>query len=199
MDKMNAAAARSKAEMLDSNMTEEMLNTKVNEIIASRGKKGTDSKVLNRQLEVLAKISRFFGPHKEIPVLMHLISSTFDVNKLIDDYLDLLNWRSSYRYLARIVRILDENKKLVLALIPQEDTVDIDFDPSILKKKAVVVEEEEPAKKANKSNVISVSGSLETFITRLEADYTRSLQQINPHTQVWWSWDRGTHSYNEMK
>ena len=87
---MNAAAARGKAEMLDTNMTEEALSQKVNEIIASRGKKGTDIRALNRQLEVLSKIARMYGPSREIPVLMHLISSMFDANKLIDDYLDLL-------------------------------------------------------------------------------------------------------------
>ena len=180
IDKMNAAAQRSKAEMLDQNMTEEVLTAKVNEIVASRGKKGTNTKEMNRKLEVLAKISQVFGPFKEIPVLMHLISSSFDSNKLIDDYLDLQTWRSSYRYLARIVRILEENKHIVLSVLPNEDMMDSTDDVEGGKK----AEEDEAAKKAGKSNLLRVTGSLESFITRLDADYTRSLQQINPHTQV---------------
>ena len=129
---------------------------------------------------VLAKISQVFGPFKEIPVLMHLISSSFDSNKLIDDYLDLQTWRSSYRYLARIVRILEENKHIVLSVLPNEDMMDSTDDVEEGKK----AEEDEAAKKAGKSNLLRVTGSLESFITRLDADYTRSLQQINPHTQV---------------
>ena len=183
IDKMNAAALRNKSELIDQDMTEDMLTAKVNEIVASRGKKGTNIKDVNRQLEVLAKISRIFGPFKEIPVLMHLISSSFDSNKLIDDYLDLLSWRSSYRYLARIVKILDENRKIVLSVLPNEDMMDAVPEEGLgnSDKKA---EEDEAAKKAGKSNLLRVTGSLESFITRLDADYTRSLQQINPHTQV---------------
>lgn len=167
IDRMNAAAHRSKADKLDQNMTEEMLAAKVNEIVATRGKKGTNNKDVNRKLEVLAKISRLFGATKEIPVLMHLISSSFDSNKLIDDYLDLQTWRSSYRYLDRIVNVLEEEPDIVLSVLAGEDVMDDDD-----------AEEEE------NSNVLRVTGSLESFISRLDADYTRSLQQINPHTQV---------------
>ncbi len=180
IDKMNAAALRSKVEMLDQNMTEDMLTAKVNEVVAARGKKGTNSKDVNRKLEVLSKISRVFGPFKEIPILMHLISSSFDSNKLIDNYLDLQTWRSSYRYLARIVKILEEHKHIVLSVSPNEDVMDNDDDVDGTKK----AEEDESALRAGKANLLRVTGSLESFISRLDADYTRSLQQINPHTQV---------------
>jgi len=89
-DKLEAATHSSQASwVLDINMTEEVLDRKVNELFASRGRKGTDIRTVLRQLEVLAKISRVFGPAKEIPVLMHLVSAMFEINKLIDDYLDL--------------------------------------------------------------------------------------------------------------
>ena len=184
IDKMNAAAMRSKVELMDANMTEEVLEKKVNELVASRGKKGTDSKTVHRHLEVLSKIARVFGPKTEIPVLMHLISSMFDQNKLIDDYLDLLSWRSCYRYLHRIVRILEANKKLVLSVLPSEDVLDLmvgaNAEADIKKKQ----EEEETRSRTTPTNLLRVCGSLESYITRLEADYTKSLQQINPHTQV---------------
>ena len=94
-----------------------------------------------------------------------------DSNKLIDDYLDLLSWRSSYRYLARIVKILDENRKIVLSVLPNEDMMDaVPEKAGNSDKKA---EEDEAAK--NKSNLLRVTGSLESFINRLDADYTRSL------------------------
>jgi translation initiation factor 3 subunit C len=180
IDKLNAANLRAKAELLDANMTEDVLEKKVNELVMSRGKKGTDSKLVISQLEVLSKISRVFGPHREIPVLMHLISAMFDTNKLIDDYLDLLTWRSCYRYLTRIVRILNDRKKLVLSVLPNEDVIDLTLLPDAQKK----AEEEESQSKTKSGDLLKVTGSLESFITMLEADYTRALQQINPHTQV---------------
>lgn len=186
IDRLNAAAVRGKAELMDVNMTVEVLDKKVNELVSSRGKKGTDSKIVHRHLEVLAKIARVFGPEKEIPVLMHLISSMFDQNKLIDDYLDLLSWRSCYRYLYRIMRVLHENKKFVLSVLPNEDVMDLSLgaqaQTEAFSKKR---KDEEDGKLKNKStNLLKVTGSLESYITRLEEDYTRSLQQINPHTQV---------------
>lgn len=183
IDKLNAANLRAKAELLDANMTEDVLEKKVNELVMSRGKKGTDSKVVISQLEVLSKISRVFGPHREIPVLMHLISAMFDTNKLIDDYLDLLNWRSCYRYLTRIVRILNDRKKLVLSVLPNEDIIDL-TSGSLVPDAQKKAEEEESLSKAKSGDLLKVTGSLESFITMLEADYTRALQQINPHTQV---------------
>jgi Eukaryotic translation initiation factor 3 subunit 8 N-terminus len=39
----------------------------------------------------------------------------------------------------------------------------------------------------DKTGPIKIVGSLESFIVRLEDEYTKSLQQINPHTQVRYS------------
>ena len=180
IDKMNAAAMRIKMELLDANMTEEVLEKKVNDLVASRGKKGTDHKIIVRHLEVLAKISRVFGPNKEIPVLMHLVSSIFDSNKMIDDYLDLQTWRSCCRYLTRIIKILNDNKKLVLSVNPADEDVTLGIEVDSQKKS----EEETTKAKTKSNNLVKVIGSLESFIIRLDADYTKSLQQINPHTQV---------------
>lgn len=168
---------------LDENMTEELLEKKVSELIASRGRKGTDPKTVLYQLEVLSKVARFFGPRKEIPVLMHLISSMFDVNRTLDDYMDLSTWRTCRQSLMRIVTILEQNKNITLSVITAEDITDlmmggkqqVDF----LKKDAL----DEEAKSTN-PNELKLAGSLENYLIRLEDEYTKSLQQINPHTQV---------------
>lgn len=36
----------------------------------------------------------------------------------------------------------------------------------------------------DKTGPLKIVGSLESFIVRLEDEYTKSLQQINPHTQA---------------
>ncbi len=163
-------------------MTEEVLDKKIREIVASRGRKNTDHQSLIRQLEVMSKIARIFGPRKEIPVLMHLIAAIKD-NKSIDEYLDLQSWRSCHSSLTRIVSILNENKNLVLSLFSNEDAMEFTLankiDNEFIKKKI-----DEPQETTIKSDVINVVGSLDSFLTRLEEEYIKSLQQINPHTQV---------------
>lgn len=180
-DKHAHAEARQKAKFtLDEKMTTEELEKKVSELVASRGRKGTDIKDMIIKLELMTKIAKKFGPKKEIPILMHLISSRFDFNRSIDDYMDIQQWRSCYRCLNRVVTLLLENESLVLGVVTTEELSDFVVASQNGKKEA-----EEPAPAADKDeNVIRVVGTLEAFIVLLEKEYTKSLQQINPHTQV---------------
>lgn len=168
---------------VDENMTEEILEKKVAELIASRGRKGTDPKTVLYQLEVLAKVARYFGPRKEIPVLMHLISSMFDVNRSLDDYMDLRTWRTCRQCLMRIVTILEQNKSLVLSVITSEDITDIVMSGK-QQSDFIKIEATSDETKTVNPNVLKLAGSLENYLIRLEDEYTKSLQQINPHTQV---------------
>lgn len=63
---------------VEENITEDVLDKKINELVASRGRKNTDPREVLRKLEVLSKSARPLGARKEIPVLMHLISAMFD-------------------------------------------------------------------------------------------------------------------------
>lgn len=178
---------------VEENITEEVLDKKINELVASRGRKNTDPREVLRKLEVLSKSARplgeicitfldilciFYGSssrkaihfisnclsstfclsgaRKEIPVLMHLISAMFDSQRgthtqpdaehlqsgnsstinlvivinlfpsyilmptplpflpVIDDYMDLQQWRTCYRSLFRVTSLLRDGKNLVL-------------------------------------------------------------------------------------
>jgi translation initiation factor 3 subunit C len=167
---------------LNDEMKEEELDKKISELIISRGRKNTDPRELLRKLEMLSKASRKFGIVKEIPILMHLISAMYDAHRSIDDYMDLQRWRTCYRCLMRIVQLLDSNRSIVLGCIPSEDVTDMLLQPLIKVKRSDGNESEIPEDK-NRS-VLKVVGSLDTFLVRLEDEYTKSLQQINPHTQV---------------
>jgi len=170
-------------------ITEEILDKKISDYMATRGRKQADPRELLRQLEVLAKSARKFGPRKEIPVIMHLISAMYESHPGIDDYMDLYEWRNCFRYLMRITTLLNANHDIVLGLIASEDVTDLvlasQINTDLMKKKDAVepveVVEEKPKEK---SPILSVVGSLESFVSRLEDEYTKSLQQINPHTQV---------------
>lgn len=162
----------------DEKITEEELDRRVNELVASRGKKNTDVPLVLRQLEMLTKAARMHGPKKEIPVLMHLISSMFDAHRSIDDFMDLQQWRTCQRSLTRILTLLEQHKKIVLGTISIDELTDLgaQFKPT-----PANGEEDD---KSVSSNVVKVVGSIESFTLRLEDEYTKSLQQINPHTQV---------------
>jgi len=157
-------------------MTEEELEKKVAELVASRGRKSTDHRVILRQLEVLTKAARILGPRKEIPVLAYLISAMFDSNRLIDEFMELQQWRTCHRSLTRILKLLEQNKHLVLGSV-SSDTVGgedlVDSESSQLN----------GANDKKHSSIVKIVGSVDTFILRLEDEYVKSLQQINPHTQ----------------
>lgn len=186
MDDQASAVKKGPVWQLDvEEVTDEVLDRKIAELVASRGRKNTDPREVLRKLEVLSKASRPLGPRKEIPVLMHLISAMFDSQRVIDDYMDLQQWRTCYRSLLRVTTLLHEKKDLVLGMIPSEDVADImlgnQLNKDFLKKREG---EEEEVKVDDKTGPIRIVGSLESFLVRLEDEYTKSLQQINPHTQV---------------
>ena len=94
----------------DTNLTPSLIQKKTLEIVSSRGRKGTDNQALLKQLEALSKVSVRFGPRVEIPVLMHVITAQFDLQRTIDDYMETSSWRSCASYLSRIGSILDDEK-----------------------------------------------------------------------------------------
>jgi translation initiation factor 3 subunit C len=158
-------------------MTEEELDRKVGELLAIRGKRTTDAREVLRNLEVLTKASRLHGPRKEIPVLMHLISNMLDSQRSIDDYLEHNQWRTCYRSLYRVVALMESNKKLSFAALTSEESADLSATAHL---KVTVDAEVAPTD----PNVLKVAGSIASFIVRLQDEYTKSLQQINPHTKV---------------
>jgi len=180
-----SAATSEEKKWFDEDITDEALDKKVNEIVSSRGRKHTDPREVLRKLEVLAKVARILGPKKEIPVLMHLVSAMYDSHRVIDDYMELPEWRTCYRCLTRIISLLDANRDIKLGLMPALDVTDLVLGSQVktdfaLKKKD---EAEEPEEEKD-DGTLKVVGSLDTFLGRLEDEYTKSLQQINPHSQV---------------
>jgi len=156
-------------------MSEEAIDKKVNELVASRGRKGTDMRVVLRQLEMLAKAAKVHGPRKEIPVTMHVISAMFDAHRSIDDFMDLEKWRTCHRSLSRVMFLLDAHPELQLQSMPIEDVLEGGKDKR--------TEDSSAKEEAANRGILHVVGSIESFITLLEDEYTKSLQQINPHTQ----------------
>lgn len=172
-------AAKKHPSILDlgETITVEDIQKKKQELLSMMGKKNSKDQDILLQLEVLAKAGRIFGPEHEIPLLMLLVSSIFRTVKSIDEYLNHQQWRTCFRSLMRIMSYIEMDKSLFLGVLGSNEIAN----------SSVINEGEKdllaftpPAG----STEVKVFGSLESFVLRLEDEYTKSLQQINPHTQV---------------
>lgn len=104
-------------------LTIAVLNKKVKEIAASRGRRGTDNRQVLRELEALHRLSLEFGPRVEIPILMYVITAQFDLQRTLDDYMETKNWKSCASYLARIASALEDGYKLGVEQIEDVDLI----------------------------------------------------------------------------
>jgi hypothetical protein len=117
------AAAATKSIIPVETLTIAALNKKVKEIAASRGRRGTDNRQVLRELEALYRLSLEFGPRVEIPILMHVITAQFDLQRTLDDYMETKNWKSCASYLARIAAVLEEGYKLGVEEVEDVDMI----------------------------------------------------------------------------
>lgn len=105
-------------------LTAEDVDKRLKELTQLRPKKREESRRYLRHLEGLAKAAARFGPRKEIQVAMHVVRAKFDNQKIMYDYLDVESWRSCYRYLLRVMTILEQNPKLYLGAPVAEEVAD---------------------------------------------------------------------------
>ena len=167
---------------VEETITEEVFDKKLAEFLSSRGRKGTNTHVMVRQLESLARAAQNFGFRKEISALMFFVSTLYDSSNItIDTYLGLQQWRVAHRSIARVVRLLNGDGKIVYELCPLVEIVDgVAGKANDLMKQASENDIENNVSK--NPNLIPVVGNLESFLIKLEDEYMKSLQQINPHT-----------------
>ena len=164
-------------------ITEEALDKKLSELIATRGRKISDKRAVVQQLEYLCRAAKKLGPRKEIPLLMHLIAAIFDSHRNIDDYIDIKKWGTCHRSLTRIIDLLSKHSELSLGVATLNDLAE-QVQAVQLNADFIKTDGEADNKIAGDPNLIKVVGSLEAFLLRLEVEYRKSLQQINPHTHV---------------
>ncbi|RHY28935.1 hypothetical protein DYB32_005586 [Aphanomyces invadans] len=163
-------------------------DNKIKEVIALRGKRGTD---LGEQLTTLRKLvnyARRLGPAREIVATMHMVGTQmFDTSSKIDKVLSTRLWKLVHSDLLNILDLLERNPGFTLAPLTSEDQADL-IRAGANKSKEVVEDDDDdlpgqdhlPA--AGGKGLIKVSGDLAAFVERLSDEYTKSLQQMDPHT-----------------
>jgi hypothetical protein len=110
-------------------ISEVELNRKILEVVAMRGRRNTDIREMILHLQVLSTVSFFlftlliffynlnrkfifecvfqsarrFGPRCEIPALCHLMAAHVDMQRGMDDFMGLEDWRKCYGHLTYVV------------------------------------------------------------------------------------------------
>jgi translation initiation factor 3 subunit C len=115
-------------------------------------------RILEKLLEVAVTA------YQKIRVLLALISSRFDYNSATATHMPPELWLSAQKEVDQLVSIVSANP----AFVVQEVTEDYD-------------ELVERSPETEKDGIVRVRGSIISFIDRLDDEFTRSLQNIDPH------------------
>ncbi|CEP14533.1 hypothetical protein [Parasitella parasitica] len=142
-------------------LSSENVLVRLREVLESRGKKNTNRDDQIATLEALLANSK--SSFQKISVLLALIASRFDITASKAPYMDLAVWKASAIEFNQLLQVLETNKSFVVT----EDAEDLDNDD-----KDVVPKDGE---------VIKLRGSILSFVERLDDEFNKSLQNIDPH------------------
>ncbi|KAK9812688.1 hypothetical protein WJX72_002071 [[Myrmecia] bisecta] len=162
-EKIKSKTEKKKDKLLTMDPTEityEMVQKKLREIMLSRGKKGVDRSEQVEMLTYLSTVAK--GPCQKIEVLVHVISSLFDINPSMSTHMNVSLWKRCVNTLFELLQLLADNPHIVM---------DEAFDGSDERT------EEPPATEEAK-----VWGNPVAFVERLDDELFKSLQVIDPHT-----------------
>ncbi|KAK3838178.1 MAG: eukaryotic translation initiation factor 3 [Linnemannia gamsii] len=141
---------------------QENIYKKLKEVAEARGKKNTNREDQVRILEKLLVVAN--SPYQKIRVLLALVSAQFDFAIGASGYMSISLWKHADKYLNSLLTILEANPEYIIKEnVPEEEETEKDL----------VSQNGEP---------VLIQGSIVAFIDRLDDEFTKSLQNIDPHT-----------------
>ncbi|KAF9344648.1 Translation initiation factor 3 subunit c, partial [Mortierella sp. NVP85] len=143
-------------------LNQENLFKKLKEVIDARGKKNTNREEQVRILERLLVVAN--SPYQKIRVLLSLISAQFDFAVGLSGYMSIPLWKNAEKYVNLLLTILESNSGYVVKEnVPDEDDGEKDRVPE-------------------NGETVFIQGSIVAIVDRLDDEFTKSLQNIDPHT-----------------
>jgi translation initiation factor 3 subunit C len=125
--------------------------------------------------KLIEKLTEMFAlaktPEFQAELLIPLISVHFDVNRSATVYMPLPTWKNTYDYLNRLLQILETNQTIILQEVDEVEPAPAE---------APTEEDQEQQEQEQEEKL--VSGNLMSFIERLDDEFLKSLQMMDPHT-----------------
>ncbi|BDA51264.1 Eukaryotic translation initiation factor 3 subunit C [Coccomyxa sp. Obi] len=141
-------------------ITFEMVNKKLQEIVLSRGKKGIDRQDQVDMLTYLATVAK--GPYQKVEVLVHVVSALFDINPSMSTHMVPALWRRCIGVLFEVLELLEANPHIIM---------DEHYEGN-----------DEMTEEPEAGVDVRVWGNMVAFLERLDDEHFKSLQVIDPHT-----------------
>ncbi|KAF3934378.1 hypothetical protein ABW20_dc0101225 [Dactylellina cionopaga] len=144
-------------------LTKESIFKHLKVIVEARGKKNTDRTEQIRTMGKLLELAQ--SPYQKIRVLIALISTRYDLSFGVLAYMATDQWKAAETELNTLLQVLEENPSWVI--VENGDEWDDD---------------EKGSPTPGPDEMFKISGSIVSFVDRLDDELTKSLQSIDPHT-----------------
>eukprot|EP00899_Mesostigma_viride_P000766 jgi/Mesvir1/10690/Mv13781-RA.1 len=154
-------------------ITYEMVDKKLREIIANRGRKGTDRAEQVRHLTYLANVAK--TPVQRLEVMVHVVSAQFDVSPGLNTHMPIPVWKSCMANLFVILDILNQYPNIAMNDAVEPDAAGDDEDPGQVAANQM--------KSLEAGETVHVWGNLVAYLERLDDELFKSLQCIDPHSK----------------